>query len=141
MKNKTNQTKVIASYFAASFGLLQIIDIIIDRFALPVIIINYFLYAIVIGILFYSYLPSLGEIRKSSDQKSKKSLLTVSAIVLIFTLSISNIFLFRASNLSEVREEAYTVGFKKIDDLIESENYIKAFSTVLEYYEQLPIIT
>ena len=141
MKNKTNQTKVIASYFAASFGLLQIIDIIIDRFALPVIIINYFLYAIVIGfvgILFYSYLPSLGEIRKSSDQKSKKSLLTVSAIVLIFTLSISNIFLFRASNLSEVREEAYTVGFKKIDDLIESENYIKAFSTVLEYYEQLP---
>tara|TARA_B110000467_G_C18131545_1_gene373600 strand:+ start:550 stop:711 length:162 start_codon:yes stop_codon:yes gene_type:complete len=24
MKNKTNQTKLIASYFAASFGLLQI---------------------------------------------------------------------------------------------------------------------
>jgi len=141
IKNKTNQTKLIASYFASSFGLLQIIDIIIDRFSLPATIINYLLYAIVIGfvgILFYSYLPSLGEARKSSDQKSKKSILTVSAIVLIFTLSISNIFLFRESNLSEIREEAYTIGFDKIDALIESENYIKAFSTVLKYYEKLP---
>ena len=139
MKNKTNQTKLIASYFAASFGLLQIVDIIIDRFILPVLIINYLLFAIVIGfigILFYSYLPSLGEARKS-DKKSKKSLLTVIPIVLIFALSISNIFLFRESNLSDVREEAYTIGFKKIDDLIGEEDYINAFKIAKSYYEKL----
>ena len=139
MKNKTNQTKLIASYFAASFGLLQIVDIIIDRFILPVLIINNLLFAIVIGfigILFYSYLPSLGEARKS-DKKSKKSLLTVIPIVLIFALSISNIFLFRESNLSDVREEAYTIGFKKIDDLIGEEDYINAFKIAKSYYEKL----
>ena len=140
MKNKTNQTKLIASYFAASFGLLQIVDIIIDRFILPVLIINYLLFAIVIGfigILFYSYLPSLGEARKS-DKKSKKSLLTVISIVLIFSLSISNIFLFRESNLSDIREEAYTIGFKKIDDLIEKEDYMNAYNIAIGYYDKLP---
>ena len=64
MQNKTNQTKLIASYFGASFGLLQIVDICIDRFELPVSIINYLLFAIAIGfvgILFYSYIPFLSQ--------------------------------------------------------------------------------
>ena len=51
MVNKGNQTKLIASYFGASFGLLQIVDICIDRFDLTVSIINYLLFAIAIGIV------------------------------------------------------------------------------------------
>ena len=140
MENKTNQTKLIASYFGASFGLLQIVDICIDRFDLPVSIINYLLFAIAIGfvgILFYSYLPFLSQTKKSSN-KSKKSLLSVAAILLIFILSISNIFLFRESNLSDIRQEAYTVGFKKIDDFIENEDYLNAFSIAESYYKKLP---
>ena len=58
MKPKTDNTKLIASYFAAAFGILQIVDIVIDRLDFPVIIINYLLYAIVsgfLGILLYSF--------------------------------------------------------------------------------------
>ena len=140
MVNKTNQTKLIASYFGASFGLLQIVDICIDRFDLPVSIINYLLFAIAIGfvgILFYSYLPFLSQTKKSSN-KGKKSLLSVAAILLIFILSISNIFLFRESNLSDIRQEAYTAGFKKIDDLIQKEDYISAYNIAKDYYDELP---
>ena len=140
MVNKTNQTKLIASYFGASFGLLQIVDICIDRFDLPVSIINYLLFAIAIGfvgILFYSYLPFLSQTKKSSN-KGKKSLLSVAAILLIFILSISNIFLFRESNLSDIRQEAYTTGFKKIDDLIQKEDYISAYNIAKNYYDELP---
>tara|TARA_Y100001970_G_scaffold179646_1_gene218718 strand:+ start:488 stop:2749 length:2262 start_codon:yes stop_codon:yes gene_type:complete len=140
MVNKANQTKLIASYFGASFGLLQIVDICIDRFDLPVSIINYLLFAIAIGfvgILFYSYLPFLSQTKKSSN-KGKKSLLSVAAILLIFILSISNIFLFRESNLSDIREEAYTTGFKKIDDFIQKEDYISAYNIAKDYYDELP---
>ena len=41
MKQSTDNTKLIASYFAAAFGLLQIVDIVIERLGFPVIIINY----------------------------------------------------------------------------------------------------
>ena len=34
-------TKLLASYFAGAFGLLQIVDIAIDRLSLPVEILNY----------------------------------------------------------------------------------------------------
>ena len=37
MKPKTDNTKLIASYFAAAFGILQIVDIVIDRLDFPVI--------------------------------------------------------------------------------------------------------
>ena len=142
MQNKTNQTKLIASYFGASFGLLQIVDICIDRFDLPVSIINYLLFAIAIGfvgILFYFYLPFLSQTKKSSN-KGKKSLLSVAAILLIFILSISNIFLFRESNLSDIRQEAYSTGFKKIDDFIASEDYLNAFNIADSYYKNYQMI-
>ena len=35
MKPKTDNTKLIASYFAAAFGVLQIVDIVIDRLDFP----------------------------------------------------------------------------------------------------------
>lgn len=140
MDYSNSQTKLIASYFAASFGMLQIVDIIIDRFSLPPVIINYLLIAIVIGfvgILIYSYIPSL---KKASavDNKNKKSLLTVVALIIIFPLSISNIFLFRESNISDIRQEAYTSGFKRIEALIDKEEYIEAFGIAMDYYEKLP---
>lgn len=139
MDYNNSQTKLIASYFAASFGMLQIVDIIIDRFNLPPVIINYLLIAIVIGfvgILIYSYIPAL---KKASavENKNKKSLLTVIALIIIFPLSISNIFLFRESNLSDIRQEAYSTGFEKIDGLIQKEDYIKAFNIAKNYYNEL----
>ena len=62
MDKRSDQTKLIATYFGAAFGILQIVDIVIDRVDLPPEIINYLLIAIIIGfigILFYSYIPSL----------------------------------------------------------------------------------
>ncbi len=140
MDYNNSQTKLIASYFAASFGLLQIVDIIIDRFNLPPVIINYLLIAIVIGfvgILIYSYIPALKKV-PATERKNKKSLLTVIALIVIFPLSISNIFLFRESNLSDIRQEAYSSGFKKIDELIQKEDYINAYNIAKDYYDELP---
>ena len=140
MKPKTDNTKLIASYFAAAFGILQIVDIIIDRLDFPVIIINYLLYAIVsgfLGILLYSFLPFFNQ-DISIGEKTKKSALRIIGITVIFILSISNIFLFRESNLSEVRNEAYSSGFATIDNLIQNERYIEAYQLSNSYYEKLP---
>ena len=140
MKPKTDNTKLIASYFAAAFGILQIVDIIIDRLDFPVIIINYLLYAIVsgfLGILLYSFLPFFNQ-DISIGEKTKKSALRIIGITVIFILSISNIFLFRESNLSEVRNEAYSSGFASIDNLIQNERYIEAYQLSNSYYEKLP---
>lgn len=140
MKPKADNTKLIASYFAAAFGILQIVDIIIDRLDFPVIIINYLLYAIVsgfLGILLYSFLPFFNQ-DISIGEKTKKSALRIIGITVIFILSISNIFLFRESNLSEVRNEAYSSGFASIDNLIQNERYIEAYQLSNSYYEKLP---
>ena len=140
MKPKTDNTKLIASYFAAAFGILQIVDIVIDRLDFPVIIINYLLYAIVsgfLGILLYSFLPIFNQ-DISIGEKTKKSALRIIGITVIFILSISNIFLFRESNLSEVRNEAYSSGFATIDNLIQNERYIEAYQLSNSYYEKLP---
>ena len=140
MKPKTDNTKLIASYFAAAFGILQIVDIVIDRLDFPVIIINYLLYAIVsgfLGILLYSFLPFFNQ-DISIGEKTKKSALRIIGITVIFILSISNIFLFRESNLSEVRNEAYSSGFASIDNLIQNERYIEAYQLSNSYYEKLP---
>ena len=140
MKPKADNTKLIASYFAAAFGILQIVDIIIDRLDFPVIIINYLLYAIVsgfLGILLYSFLPFFNQ-DISIGEKTKKSALRIIGITVIFILSISNIFLFRESNLSEVRNEAYSSGFASIDNLIQNEKYIEAYQLSNSYYEKLP---
>ena len=139
MKQSTDNTKLIASYFAAAFGLLQIVDIVIERLGFPVIIINYLLYAIVsgfIGILLYSYLPFIGK-KKASYEKTKKSFFSIIGITVIFILSISNIFFFRESNINSLRQEAYTTGFKKIDELIGREDYINAFNIARGYYEKI----
>ena len=72
MQKGSDQTKLIATYFGAAFGLLQIVDIIIDRINLPPEIIYYLLISIIIGfigILFYLYIPSL---KKSEDRKYNK---------------------------------------------------------------------
>ena len=140
MKPKTDNTKLIASYFAAAFGILQIVDIVIDRLDFPVIIINYLLYAIVsgfLGILLFSFLPFFNQ-DISIGEKTKKSALRIIGITVIFILSISNIFLFRESNLSEVRNEAYSSGFASIDNLIQNERYIEAYQLSNSYYEKLP---
>ena len=140
MKPKADNTKLIASYFAAAFGILQIVDIVIDRLDFPVIIINYLLYAIVsgfLGILLYSFLPFFNQ-DISIGEKTKKSALRIIGITVIFILSISNIFLFRESNLSEVRNEAYSSGFASIDNLIQNERYIEAYQLSNSYYEKLP---
>ena len=86
MKPKTDNTKLIASYFAAAFGVLQIVDIVIDRLGFPVILINYLLYAIVsgfIGILLYSFLPFFNQ-DSSIGEKTKKSALRIIGITVIF---------------------------------------------------------
>ena len=121
-------TKLLASYFAGAFGLLQIVDIAIDRLSLPVEILNYLLILTVVGfvgILTYSVFPSLIKANKP-NVKQKKSIISIVVIVMIFTLSVSNIFLFRESSLSDVRNEAYSSGFALIDNLIENERYIEA---------------
>ena len=43
MDKGSDQTKLIATYFGAAFGILQIVDIVIDRVDLPPEIINYLL--------------------------------------------------------------------------------------------------
>ena len=58
---------------------------------------------------------------------AKKSIISIVVIGLIFTLSVSNIFLFRESSLSDVRNEAYSSGFALIDNLTENERYIEAY--------------
>ena len=140
MQKGSDQTKLIATYFGAAFGLLQIVDIIIDRINLPPEIIYYLLISIIIGfigILFYLYIPSLKK-AKIENITNKKSLLNLVAIILIFGLSISNIFLFRQSNLGEIREDAYTIGFKKIDELLEKEDFISAYDIANKYSVALP---
>ena len=140
MNKGSDQTKLIATYFGAAFGILQIVDIVIDRINLPSEIINYLLVAIIIGfigILFYSYIPSLKN-AKIEKIKDKNSLFNLIGIVLIFGLSISNIFLFRKSNLGDIREEAYTIGFKKIDDYLETEDFISAYNIANKYKIDLP---
>ena len=140
MNKGSDQTKLIATYFGAAFGILQIVDIVIDRINLPPEIINYLLIAIIIGfigILFYSYIPSLKN-AKIEKIKDKNSLFNLIGIVLIFGLSISNIFLFRKSNLGDIREEAYTIGFKKIDDYLETEDFISAYNIANKYKIDLP---
>ena len=57
---------------------------------------------------------------------------------MIFTLSVSNIFLFRESSLSDVRNEAYSSGFALIDNLTENERYIEAYQLANSYHEKLP---
>ena len=104
MKPKTDNTKLIASYFAAAFGILQIVDIVIDRLDFPVIIINYLLYAIVsgfLGILLYSFLPFFNQ-DISIGEKTKKSALRIIGITVIFILSISNIFLLESQTLAKL---------------------------------------
>ena len=137
MKPKTDNTKLIASYFAAAFGILQIVDIVIDRLDFPVIIINYLLYAIVsgfLGILLYSFLPFFNQ-DISIGEKTKKSALRITGITVIFILSISNIFFFRESNINTLKQEAYVTGFKRIDKMIDSEDYIDAFNLANHYYQ------
>ena len=78
MDKGSDQTKLIATYFGAAFGILQIVDIVIDRVDLPAEIINYLLIAIIIGfigILFYLYIPSLknAKIEKIKDKKKNKN--------------------------------------------------------------------
>ena len=51
MNKGSDQTKLIATYFGAAFGILQIVDIVIDRINLPPEIINYLLVAIIIGFI------------------------------------------------------------------------------------------
>ena len=88
MQKGSDQTKLIATYFGAAFGLLQIADIIIDRINLPPEIIYYLLISIIIGfigILFYLYIPSLKK-AKIENITNKKSLLNLVAIILIFGL-------------------------------------------------------
>ena len=139
MKPKTDNTKLIASYFAAAFGILQIVDIVIDRLDFPVIIINYLLYAIVsgfLGILLYSFLPFFNQ-DISIGEKTKKSALRIIGITVIFILSISNIFFFRESNINTLKQEAYVTGFKRIDKMIDSENYIDAFNLANHYYQKI----
>ena len=139
MKPKTDNTKLIASYFAAAFGILQIVDIVIDWLDFPVIIINYLLYAIVsgfLGILLYSFLPFFNQ-DISIGEKTKKSALRIIAITVIFILSISNIFFFRESNINTLKQEAYVTGFKRIDKMIDSENYIDAFNLANHYYQKI----
>ena len=129
MKPKTDNTKLIASYFAAAFGVLQIVDIVIDRLDFPVIIINYLLYAIVsgfLGILLYSFLPFFNQ-DISIGEKTKKSALRIIGITVIFILSISNIFFFRESNINTLKQEAYVTGFKRIDKMIDSERLYLCF--------------
>ena len=134
MKPKADNTKLIASYFAAAFGILQIVDIIIDRLDFPVIIINYLLYAIVsgfLGILLYSFLPFFNQ-DISIGEKTKKSALRIIGITVIFILSISNIFFFRESNINTLKQEAYVTGFKRIDKMIDSEDYIEGRRAFME---------
>ncbi len=117
MLKGSDQTKLIATYFGGAFGLLQIIDILIDSLNLPPEIINYSLVAIVIGfigILFYSYIPSI-KTAKIENIKNKRYFLRLLGIIIIFILSISNIFLFNKSSLGSIRQEAYTDGFILID--------------------------
>ena len=140
MKTKADHTKLIASYFAAAFGILQIVDIVIDRLGFPVILINYLLYAIVsgfVGILLYSFLPFFNK-DSSVGEKTKKSALRIFVITAIFILSISNIFFFRESNINTLRQEVYVSGFKKIDKLIDEEDYISAFKLANNYYQKIP---
>ena len=140
MDKGSDQTKLIATYFGAAFGILQIVDIVIDRVDLPPEIINYLLIAIIIGfigILFYLYIPSLKN-AKIEKIKDKKSLFNIIGIVVIFGLSISNIFLFRKSNIGDIREEAYTIGFKKIDDYLDKEDFISAYNIANQYKIDLP---
>ena len=139
MQKGSDQTKLIATYFGAAFGLLQIVDIIIDRINLPPEIIYYLLISIIIGfigILFYLYIPSLKK-AKIENITNKKSLLNLVAIILIFGLSISNIFLFRQSNLGEIREDAYTIGFKKIDELLEKEDFFDSTKCKTKFDKQV----
>ena len=139
MKSKTDNTKLIASYFAAAFGVLQIVDIVIDRLGFPVILINYLLYAIVsgfIGILLYSFLPFFNQ-DSSIGEKTKKSALRIIGITVIFVLSISNIFFFRESNINTLKQEAYATGFKRIDKMIDSEDYIGAFNLANQYFQKI----
>jgi len=139
MKPKTDNTKLIASYFAAAFGVLQIVDIVIDRLGFPVILINYLLYAIVsgfIGILLYSFLPFFNQ-DSSIGEKTKKSALRIIGITVIFVLSISNIFFFRESNINTLKQEAYATGFKRIDKMIDSEDYIGAFNLANQYFQKI----
>ena len=139
MKSKTDNTKLIASYFAAAFGVLQIVDIVIDRLGFPVILINYLLYAIVsgfIGILLYSFLPFFNQ-NSSIGEKTKKSALRIIGITVIFVLSISNIFFFRESNINTLKQEAYATGFKRIDKMIDSEDYIGAFNLANQYFQKI----
>ena len=139
MKSKTDNTKLIASYFAAAFGVLQIVDIVIDRLGFPVILINYLLYAIVsgfIGILLYSFLPFFNQ-NSSIGEKTKKSALRIIGITVIFVLSVSNIFFFRESNINTLKQEAYATGFKRIDKMIDSEDYIGAFNLANQYFQKI----
>ncbi len=130
----------MASYFAVCFGALQIADIIIDRFKLNPIIINYFLFGIGIGflgLLFFFYISSSRQ-EKLIAITTKKSFYSLIVITLIFILSISNIFLFRQSSLGDVREKAYTEGFAQIDQYIEKEDFIKGFEIAKSIFQQLP---
>ena len=140
MLKRSNQTRLIATYFGGAFGLLQIIDILIDSLNLPPEIINYLLVAIVIGficILFYSYIPSI-KTAKIENIKNKRYFLQLLGIIIIFTLSISNIFLFNKSSLGSIRQEAYTDGFILIDSYLDKENFISAYEIANKYSNALP---
>ena len=117
--------KDLAKYLAACFGLLQFADILVNRSLIPDGSIYLLLIITLLGLLYIIFKNFTSSTSSSEKNRSQTNYKTLILIILLFAVSISNIFFIGSANrIKRLNQEI----IPKINSLINDGDYFEAYA-------------
>ena len=117
--------KDLAKYLAACFGLLQFADILVNRSLIPDSSIYLLLIITLLGLLYIIFKNFTRSTSSSEKSRSQTNYKTLILIILLFSVSISNIFFIGSANrIKRLNQEI----IPKINSLISDGDYFEAYA-------------